>query len=229
MAQALNRQGIVVYGFDLRGHGRSEGDRIWVGRFDRYIADLGIYLDRIGQRHPNTPLFVFGHSMGGAIAGLFALRRPDAMAGLLLSAPALVVPNERFSFIRRLAPVGSVLFPRLRLAKLGGSMMSRDPEVVAQFQSDPFVFHGRIPTRTGHEILEAGKRLLGQAESLTVPFLILHGTGDIVTSHEGSREFCVRTGADDDALKLYEGVYHDLPREPEKEQIFADIAEWLIR
>ncbi len=229
MAEALNRRGIAVCGFDLRGHGRSEGDRVWVERFDRYLADLGLYLERIRLRHPKTPLFVFGHSMGGVIAGLFAIGRPDVMKGLIMSAPALVVPEERFPLLRRLAPVVSVLFPRLRLIKLGGSMMSRDPEVVADFQADPLVFHGRMPTRTGHEILEAGKRLLGQAESLSVPFLILHGSGDIVTSHEGSREFCVRAGVNDESLKLYDGVYHDLPREPEREQVFSDVAEWLTR
>ena len=227
MAEALNRHGVAVYGFDLRGHGRSEGDRIWVSRFDRYVADLGTYLDRIRDRHPNLPRFLFGHSMGGTIAGLFAVQRPDAMAGLVLSAPALVVPDQRFPLLRRLAAVGSVLFPRLRLAKLGGSMMSSDPEVVARFQADPLVFHGRMPTRTGYEILQAGERLLEQSKSLTVPFLILHGTADVVTSPDGSRKFHDRSPSTDKTLKLYKDLYHDLPREPEKEQIFADIAKWL--
>ena len=227
MAQALNRHGVAVYGFDLRGHGRSEGDRIWVNRFDRYVADLGTYLDRIRDRHPNLPRFLFGHSMGGTIAGLFAVERPDAVAGLVLSAPALVVPNERFPLLRRLAAVGSVLFPRLRLVRLGGSMLSSNPEVVAQFQADPLVFHGRMPTRTGHEILQAGERLLRQSERLAVPLLILHGRADLVTSPDGSRELHARSKSTDKTLKLYDDLYHDLPREPKKEQIFAEIAEWL--
>ena len=229
MARVLNRHGVAVYGFDLRGHGRSEGDRIWVNRFDRYVADLGTYVDRIRDRHPNVPRFLFGHSMGGTIAGLFAVERPDAMAGLILSAPALVVPNERFPLLRRLAPVASALFPRLRLAKLGGSMMSSDPEVVAHFQVDPLVFHGRMPTRTGCEILRAGERLLQRSERLTVPLLILHGTADVVTSPDGSRELHDRSQSTDKTLKLYDGLYHDLPREPKKEQIFAEIAQWLTR
>jgi acylglycerol lipase len=229
MAQVLNRHGVAVYGFDLRGHGRSEGDRIWVNRFDRYVADLATYVDRIRDRHPNVPRFLFGHSMGGTIAGLFALQRPDAMAGLVLSAPALVVSDQRFPLLRRLAAVGSVLFPRLRLVKLGGSMMSSDPEVVAQFQADPLVFHGRIPTKTGYEILQAGKRLLEQSKSLTVPFLILHGTADVVSSPDGSRELHTRSESTDKTLKFYDDLYHDLPREPKKEQIFADMAAWLAR
>ena len=228
MAAVLNRHGVAVHGFDLRGHGRSEGDRVWVNRFDRYVADLGGYVDRVAGRHSNTLPFLFGHSMGGTIAGLFAVQRPDAVAGLVLSAPALIVPDERFPFLRRLAAVGSVLFPRLRLARLGGSMMSSDPEVVAQFQADPLVFHGRMPTRTGYEILQAGKRLLRQSERLTVPLLILHGTADVVTSPDGSRQLHTRSESTDKTLKLHDGLYHDLPREPKKAQIFADMAQWLL-
>ena len=227
MAEALNRHGVAVYGFDLRGHGRSEGDRVWVSRFDRYVADLGRYVDRIRDRHPEVPRFVFGHSMGGTIAGLAAVERPDAISGLVLSAPALVVPNERFPLLRRLAAVGSVLFPRLRLARLGGSMMSSDPEVVAQFQADPLVFHGRMPTRTGYEILQAGERLLRQSERLRVPLLILHGKADVVTSPGGSRELHTRSESTDKTLKLYDDLYHDLPREPKKGQLFAEMAQWL--
>ena len=227
MAEMLNLHGVAVYAFDLRGHGRSEGDRIWVRRFHRYVADLGTYVDRILDRHPNVPRFVFGHSMGGTIAGLAAVERPDAMAGLVMSAPALVVPKQRFRLLRQIALIGSVLFPRLRLAKLGGSMMSSDPEVIAQFQADPLVYHGRMPTRTGHEILQAGERLLQQSERLTVPFLILHGRGDVVTSPDGSRELHDRAQSTDKTLKLYDDLFHDLPREPMKEQIFADIAQWI--
>ena len=227
MARALNRQGVAVHAFDLRGHGRSEGDRIWVSRFDRYVADLAAFVDRVSGRHPNTPLFVFGHSMGGTIAGLLALERPDAASGLVLSAPALTIPDQLFPLLRRLAGVASVLFPRLRLVKLSGSKLSSDPDVVAQFQADPLVFHGRIPNRTGNEVIQAGERLLRQSEDLTVPLLILHGTADVVTSPNASRELHERSRSTDKTLKLYKDLYHDLPREPKKEQIFADIAEWL--
>jgi acylglycerol lipase len=229
MAETLSRHGVAVHAFDLRGHGRSDGARIWVKRFDRYVADLGIFVDRVAGRDPKTPLFVFGHSMGGAIAGLFAVERPDALAGLVLSAPALAVPDELFPFLRRLAAVGSVLFPRLRLVKMGGSRMSSDPDVVAQFQADPLVFHGRMPTRTGGEILQAGERLLQQSERLAMPLLIMHGTADVVTSPQSSREFHDRAPSTDKTLKLYDGLCHDLPREPGKEQIFADLAKWLVR
>lgn len=227
LAAELNRHEIAVYAVDLRGHGRSQGARAWVDRFEQYTGDVEAYIEHVRNAEPDRPLFLFGHSMGGLIiASLAAVKEPN-VRGLILSAPAIELTDTLFPLLRRLAALASKLFPRLRLVKLSGSKLSRDPEVLAQFQADPLVFHGRVPVRTGYEIIRAAGAVLDHLESITVPLLVLHGTGDAVTTAEGSRRLVARAGSTDKTLKLYEGLYHDLPREPEKEEIFADVVEWL--
>jgi alpha-beta hydrolase superfamily lysophospholipase len=227
MAAELNRHGIAVHAVDLRGHGRSQGTRIWVDRFEQYADDVAAYLRQVRQAQPDRPLFLFGHSMGGLIVAWLAAAGQADVRGLVLSAPAIELPDALFPLLRRLAALFSKLCPRLRLVKMTGRNMSRDPEVIAQFEADPLVFHGRLPARTGHEIIRAAGAVHGRLESITLPLLVLHGTGDVVTALEGSRQLHARAGSADKTLKLYDGLYHDLPREPEKGEIFGDVVGWL--
>ena len=227
LAVELNRHGIAVCAVDLRGHGRSQGARAWVDRFEQYTNDVEAYLERVHKAHPDRPLFLFGHSMGGLIVAWLAATGELNVRGLLFSAPAIELPDTLFPLLRRVAALASKLFPRLRLVKVSGTRLSRDPEVIAQFQDDPLVFHGRLPARTGYEIIRAAGDVHGRLESITLPFLVLHGTGDVVTAAEGSRRLVALAGSTDKTLKLYEGLYHDLPREPEKGEIFADVVEWV--
>ena len=110
---------------------------------------------------------------------------------------------------------------------MGCSFLSRDPAVVEAFRNDPLVFHGGFPVRTGAEILRAASRLQTAAECLTLPLLVLHGTGDIVTDPHGSRLLVARASSTDKTLRLYPGLYHDLLHEPEREQVLADLLAWL--
>lgn len=227
VAAELNRHGYAVYAMDLRGHGKSAGDRILIRSFDQYTADLELFLDRVRAHQPGKPLFLFGHSMGGAIVALFAVTRRPNLRGLILSAPALRVGGGMFPVLRRLAGVFSYLLPRLKLVRMSFRLASRDPEVVAQLKSDPLVYHGRFPVRTGAEILRAARRIQDRMEAVELPLLLLHGTGDLVTDPEGSRQLHARAGSADKTLKLYKRLYHDLLHEPEKEQITADLIQWL--
>jgi acylglycerol lipase len=111
--------------------------------------------------------------------------------------------------------------------RFGFSRVSRDPQVVAGMKNDPLVFHGRFPARTGAEILRAASLLRSRLETIELPFLLMHGTADLVTDVAGSRELHARARSADKTLKLYEGLYHDLVHEPEKEQVMADLIEWL--
>ena len=139
----------------------------------------------------------------------------------------LQVRQELFPWLRHLARLASVLFPRLRLARMGGRNVSRDPATVAQFRDDPLVFHGRFPVRTGAEILRGGGLARAEFEKLHVPLLILHGTADRVAAVEASQELFQRAGATDKMLRLYPGLYHEVLNEPEREQVLADLIQWI--
>jgi acylglycerol lipase len=227
LAGDLNRHGYAVYAVDLRGHGRSDGDRALIRTFDDYLDDAEMLLARVAAAQPGKPLFLLGHSMGGSVAALLAILRPPNVRGMILSAPAVLVAGGIFPVLRRLASVVSVVWPTLRLVRLGCRFISRDPAVVEGFKNDPLVFHGRFPVRTGAEILRAAKRIQAGAKDLTLPLLILHGTGDFVTDPRGSRLLASRAGSADKTLRLYNGLYHEVFSEPERNQVVADLVAWL--
>lgn len=227
LAEVLNQRGFALWAMDLRGHGRSAGPRAWVERFDDYLADLHVFLDRVRCGAPCERIFLMGHSMGGAIAALYAITRRPQLQGLILSAPALVIGGRVFPLLRHLAGVVSRLFPRLRLVRLGCRFVSRDPAVVERFRNDPLVYHGRFPVRTGAEILRSAARIGEQMEQVRLPLLILHGTGDVVTDAEGSRRLYARAASADKTLCLYPGLYHEVLSEPEKDRVRADLLNWL--
>ena len=227
LAESLNRAGIAVWAADTRGHGRSDGDRIWVEHFDRYAKDLVLVTQAARQSHPELPMFLLGHSMGTLIVLRTVPLLSETPAGVILSAPPIEVAATLFPWMKKLAALGSRWFPRLRLVRLGSSRLSRDPEVVRQFRADPLVFHNRIPTRTGAEVLRVSEVVRGQASQFTLPLLILQGTEDVVVSPAATEAFYQAAGSSDKTLNLFPDAYHDLPREPEKDEIAAEIAAWI--
>ncbi len=227
MALELNQRGVAVWGFDLRGHGRSEGGRVWVRSFDQYVDDLAAFLDHVRSAQPERPVFLLGHSLGGMIALWLAATRSCRVAGLIVSAPPVRLADGLFPLLRHVVMFGSRWFPRLRLARLGCSMMSRDPRVIEQFKRDPLVFHGRIPTRTGGEILRVGRELPAVVSRVALPLLVLQGTADAVVDPQGSRWLYEEAGSPDKTLRLYPGLYHDLSHEPEKRRVLEDVAQWI--
>jgi acylglycerol lipase len=227
LAESLNQRGYAVYAMDLRVHGKSAGPRAEIRRFDEYLKDVALFLQNIAQREPGKPLFLLGHSMGGAVAALLCIRQRPQLRGLVLSAPAVLVGGRVFPLLRHLASLFSHLAPRLRLVRIGCHFISRDPEIVAAFKNDPLVFHGRFPVRTGAEILRAAKQIQAHMQDLELPVLILHGTGDFVTDCEGSRRLHLGIGSRDKTLYLYEGLYHEVLSEPEREKVLGDLLAWL--
>jgi len=226
LAEALVGHGYAVHAADLRGHGRSEGDRVWVGSFDEFPADLELFVESVRRDRPGSPLFLFGHSMGAAIVARFVqTRRPDVNA-VALSAPPVRVGRHVFPILQRMGSVLGRWLPRLRVVRLGSGWISRDPDVVADFRADPLVFHDRFPARIGSEILRAGPRILAEAGAIRSPLLILQGTADRIVDPAGSRQLLDAAASQQKTLKLYDGLYHDLLHEPERQQVTADLVEW---
>lgn len=228
LADALNQKCIAVYAADLRGHGLSEGERVLVLRFQEYLADLDLLLDRAKKDFPDLPLFLFGHSMGGAIALRLLIERRPALRGVVVSAPAVHIRDSYYPVLRRVAPVISRLFPRLRFVKMGISEMTHDPQAIEEFRNDPLTFHGRMPARTGTEVLDTCRVIQERAGEIGLPLLVLHGTEDRITVADGSRALYEAVGSLDKTLILYDDFFHDLLHETEKARVLADIAGWIV-
>ncbi|HEX8703308.1 MAG TPA: alpha/beta hydrolase [Myxococcaceae bacterium] len=227
LAARMVGEGFAVHAFDLRGHAHSEGVRVHIDSFDEYLSDLELFLGRVRQREPGKPVFLFGHSMGGAIVTLYTLEKKPDIQGLVLSAPALK-PGADVSkaLIATTRVIGGVL-PNLKVLELDPKQFSRDPAVVKENETDPLVFQQGGPARTASRLLAALNTLSERMEEVSTPVLVMHGTADTVTDPEGSKALVQRARATDKTLKLYDGLFHDLLHEPEKALVLGDVAQWL--
>jgi len=227
VAQALVADGYTVVAYDLRGHGRSSGKRNYVNSFQDYLADLSLVLGRARERHAGLPVFLFGHSMGGGIVTLFVIQNQPDVCGLVLSAPSVKISDDISPLLQKVSGLLSVLAPKLPAIKLNSADISRDPAIVAAYDSDPLNYRGGILARTGAEILKATRLISAGSASITLPILIMHGTADKLADVSGSKELYAAVAADDKTLKLYDGLYHEILNEPEQDQVKADLLAWL--
>lgn len=226
LARALVANGVAVHAFDLRGHGHSAGVRVGVDSFDDYVDDLAAFTDRVRHQEHDLPVFVMGHSMGGAIVTLYALDKKPQLAGLILSGPALHANVDAAKIVGTKAVAS--LSPNAGVFKLDIDKFSRDPKVVADCKSDPMVYTDGAPAHTAKELLGAMDNIDERMDDVFVPLLLLHGEEDEVTDPNGSRSLFERTKSSDRTLRVYPKLAHDLVHEPEKGRVITDINEWTM-
>jgi len=228
LAEFFTAEGFAVHTFDLRGHGKSGGKTGYVDRFELYLKDLTTVFDHLKMQAKKKTFFLFGHSMGGAIAALYVItRQPKQLNGVLLSGAALKVSDDISPLLQRVSGVLGEWLPKVKTIKLDTKALSRDPAVVEDYENDPLVYHGPVYARTGAELIRASKRIYANMEKLKLPVLIMHGTADRLTDMEGSKELERRAGTEEKRLELYNGLYHELVNEPEQKQVMGDMLEWM--
>ncbi len=227
VAADLAENAYCVFAFDLRGHGRSQGPRCFVRRFDEYLNDLEDALVRVRCMWPGAQVFLLAHSMGGLISTLFVIREKPRLAGMILSAPSLVLGDDFPPYKVRLALLLSRFFPRLPTFCIQSSSLSRDEQVVRQYREDGLVYHGRTPVRTAAEIIRATHEVQGRMEEIDLPLLIVHGGDDRLSNIAGSRKLYANSRSTDKLFKVYAGAYHEVMNEPEKDAVFAEMSAWL--
>ncbi len=220
-------RGYAVYGFDQRGHGKSDGLRGYVDKFSNFVNDLNTFLSIVHSRQHDARIFMVGHSIGGTIAAAYAIFHQDDFDGLILSGATLKVGAGVSAGLIIAARVLSLLLPKAGLYVIDATAVSRDKGVVSAYVSDPLVYRGKIRARLGIELIKAMETLQRQMPKICLPILVLHGTADQLSDPEGSKILYARVSSRDKTLKLYEGFYHEIFNEPECEQVFADVEAWL--
>ncbi|MCF7825938.1 MAG: lysophospholipase [Candidatus Marinimicrobia bacterium] len=227
VAQSLVEAGYTVVGFDLRGHGRSSGKRNYINSFQDYLNDLQEVLNRTKSSYPNLPLFLFGHSMGGAIVTLFTIERTPEVKGVLLSAPSVKISDDISPFLQKVSGLISAILPKLPVVKLASADISKDPKVVKDYDQDPLNYRGGILARTGAEMLNTTKIIAAHAHTIQLPIIIMHGSSDKLADVTGSEMLYANVSSTDKTLKIYEGLYHEILNEPEQDEVKSDIINWL--
>jgi alpha-beta hydrolase superfamily lysophospholipase len=227
VAEQLVAAGLVVYAVDLRGRGQSDGERFYVEKFTDYVDDVSAVVTLAKSRERGLPLFVLGHSAGGVVGCLYALDYPRELTGLISESFAHEIPAPDFALA--VFKGLSHLAPHAHILHLKNEIFTRDPKAVQVMEADPLIAHETQPTKTLAEMVRADERLKKEFPSMTLPVLILHGTADKATKPSGSRRFYDTVGSSDKTLKLYDGGFHDLLNDLDKEVVMGDIKTWIVR
>ncbi len=224
-AEQLVARDLAVYALDLRGRGRSDGERFYVQKFADYVSDVDSVVTRAKSGEPGLPLFLLGHSAGGVVACIYALEHQPQLAGLISESFAHEVPAPDFALavLKGLSHVA----PHAHVVKLKNEDFSRDPRIVEQMNHDPLIAHEAQSTQTMAELVRADERLKKEFPLIELPLLILHGAADKATKPAGSKRFYEMAGSNDKTLKIYDGHYHDLLNDVDKEAVMNDILKWL--
>jgi alpha-beta hydrolase superfamily lysophospholipase len=223
----LIRERIAFTGVDLPGHGRSDGKRGYIRSFALTDEMIDILLDSSAKTFPGVPVFLYGHSLGGAIVLDYILRKNPPIKGAIATAPWLRLAFEPPKVKLMLASVMKNLLPGLlQPSGLVTGHLSRDTEVVEQYKADPLV-HDRISVSLFHSGMSAARNSLANASELNIPVLLMHGSDDKILSPEGSREFEAKTNLAE--LKIWDGLYHEIHNEPLKGEVFAYLVSWISK
>jgi acylglycerol lipase len=226
--EALSQHGYTVYIPDHRGHGQSGGLRFYVDRFDDFVADLDRLVEIARRDHPGLPIFLIGHSMGGLIATRYALRHQHKLAGLVVSAAALIIGSDVSPWLKRASALLATVAPRALLvpaSKSAESVLSRDPEVQRLWDSDPLTHKGKVRARFGHEFMMAGIRTRPHLSKITLPLLVMYGACDNFVG--GSQQIYDDARSADKTLRVWPECRHEIFNELEKDEIIAYLIDWL--
>jgi len=225
VAEQFVSKGLAAYALDLRGRGKSEGERFYVEKFEDWVNDLQTFVKIAKSEQPGKLVFMLGHSAGGVVTCVYALEHQSEINGLICENFAHEVPAPDFALavLKGLSHVA----PHAHSIKLQNEHFSRDPKVVEAMNNDPLIANEAQPIETMAEMVRADERLKKEFPLITLPVLILHGSADKVTKPSGSRRFYEMAGSTDKTLKIYEGHYHDLLNDIGKEEVLSDIQHWI--
>ncbi|XP_032123860.1 monoglyceride lipase isoform X1 [Sapajus apella] len=230
LAQMLKGLDLLVFAHDHVGHGQSEGERMVVSDFHVFVRDVLQHVDSVQKDYPGLPVFLLGHSMGGAIAILTAAERPGHFAGMVLISPLVLAnPESATTFKVLAAKVLNLVLPNLSLGPIDSSVLSRNKTEVDIYNSDPLICRAGLKVCFGIQLLNAVSRVERALPKLTVPFLLLQGSADRLCDSKGAYLLMESAKSQDKTLKIYEGAYHVLHKElPEvTNSVFHEINMWV--
>ena len=226
LVEHFQSRGITVHAMDLRGNGRSGGQRAYVERWEEFRGDLHRFLELVREEEASRPVFLLGNSLGGLIVLDYALHHPDGLRGVIAASP----PLGRLGVPALLLALGRVMsrvWPRFSVRTgMDLSGLARDPVVTQTVLADP-LFHRLGTARLSTEVVATIARVQAAAPKFPLPLLVLHGSADRMVPPEGTREFMARVGHPDRELREYAGAYHVLFADLDHERVLTDVERWI--
>lgn len=226
VGEAFAQAGYVLAGFDVRGHGRSGGARGHTPRYESLLDDIDAFRAQMEARYPGKPVFIYGHSLGGNLVLNYVLRRDHKLRGVIATSPWLRVAAPIPAFKLAVARAAAHVLPSLAQASgLETAALSRDARVAEAYKHDPLT-HDRISAALFLGTYEAGTWALEHAQEFPVSLLLMHGTGDRITSWRATQEFAQKAGKKA-TWKAWDDGYHELHNEPQGIQAVRFMIGWL--
>jgi alpha-beta hydrolase superfamily lysophospholipase len=227
VAQRFGESGLVTYALDHRGHGRSGGKRVYLRDLSEYTDDFHTLVGIAAADHPDLKRVVLGHSMGGGIVFAYGVEHPDDYMAMVLSGPAVDAQAAVSPVMVFVAKTLGKVMPGLPVEDLPADAVSRDPAVVAAYNADPLVYHGKLPAGIARALLAVGETMPQRAAALTAPLLVVHGEQDKLIPAAGSHHLLECVASEDAHLKVYPELYHEVFNEPERAVVLDDVASWI--
>ena len=223
-ASFLSNEEYGVYIMDHIGHGES-GIKGFVEDFWHMVDSVNQLTVKAKAENPDKPIFMFGHSMGGLITLAYGIKYPDNLTGQVLSAPALDVGMA--AGIKGFLKIAQGLIPKFSIKNPVSNLICKDKNVVEQYKNDPLVLHKASVALYYQVFIRGTQFVTANLNKCKYPYLILHGADDKIVSPSLSKEIYNKSSSQDKSIKIYEGLYHELLNEPEKQMVKDDILQWL--
>jgi len=221
--------GFDCWAHDYRCHGQSPGLRVHIQHFDEFLTDLDAVRGLVSKERPDMPLFLVGHSQGGLIVLREALAHPEGLEGIVVSSPFLGMHPDAAppAPLHMVANIVSTFAPKLMFSKVAEpSALSRDPKVPEAYIADPLV-STTVSARWFTSVLRAHADTQARAPTLSVPALVMQSGEDRLTDPAATRSWVADAPSDLVDYVEWEGLYHEMFNEPEKEMVFERVEAWL--
>ncbi|VFQ42966.1 alpha/beta hydrolase [Desulfoluna butyratoxydans] len=219
----LNEAGCSVYRFDNQGHGRSGGERGYLDNFQSFIDDADLLVEKAREENPGLPVFMLGHSMGGFITAAYGVKYPGKLKGQVLSGAAVI----QLPLFEAFKDVDFEKEPRVKVPNALSELICRDKAVVTAYDEDPLVLKETCQKLLGEVFINGAGWLTDKLPEYAYPCLILHGDDDQIVTPDASRYMADHIASQDKTLKMYPGFFHEILNENGRDEVVADITEWI--
>ncbi len=224
-------KGFVVHAIDYRGHGKSDGRRGHINQFNDFLNDIDVLVKESNKLYPDLPQFIYGQSLGGNIVTNYIFKRDNNFKGAVISSPWYKLSFDPSALMLFFARIMKKVYPKFtQNTNLDVKAFTHDKKIIDAFIADPLI-HGKMSTKMFYEIYCAGHWVMENADKISLPVLIQHGNDDKITSYKASKEFVEKAKIinKDITYKEWDGMYHELHNELEKDKVFEFVADWIMK
>lgn len=227
-AARLNAAGFSVYTYDQRGHGKSEGVRGYMERFENFVSDCQTFFNEYWD--DEVPGFIYGHSVGALVSVNFLIDHkfnPSNLLGVVTTGAAMKISRDIAPLLQKVSGIVGAILPKLRTVKIDSSFISRDPEVVKTYDSDPLILREGTHARTGAELIKIMKKMESKFPHFKHPLLVMYGGADKLIEPQGSELFYEKAGSEDKEIVNFEKSYHEITRDYDKDKVMNKMISWM--